>query len=161
VPERRRHLSKSASWLNFARPYGLDVASASITHAAHKDVLRIERSERSHTNDGWTRQAMVSTLTIRDLDEMMARYASYEDLTELIRHRSTSPRDTLKELYGRICFSVLCATSTTLPATMHFETAKMVRRGSRQILECDRRGRALPIYNDHNYGHEIVLRPNK
>src|SRR5690606_7349445 len=76
--------------------------------AAQKDVLLIERFDRTRTPNGWTRRAMVSALTMLGLDEMMARYASYEDLAELIRHRFTDPKDTLKELYGRICFNVLC-----------------------------------------------------
>lgn len=87
---------------------GLNAAPVSMTRAAHKDVILIERFDRQHTRDGWTRRAMVSALTMLGLDEMMARYASYEDLAELIRHRFTNPKDTLKELYGRICFNVLC-----------------------------------------------------
>lgn len=87
---------------------GLNAAPVSMTRAAHKDVLLIERFDRTPTRDGWTRQAMVSALTMLGLDEMMARHASYEDLAELIRHRFTNPKDTLKELYGRICFNVLC-----------------------------------------------------
>lgn len=86
----------------------LNAAPVSMTRAAHKDVLLIERFDRTHKQDGWTRRAMVSALTMLGLDEMMARYASYEDLAELIRHRFTDPKDTLKELYGRICFNVLC-----------------------------------------------------
>lgn len=86
----------------------INVASVSITRVAHKDVLLIERFDRTRTEDGWTRHAMVSALTMLGLDEMMARYASYEDLAELIRHRFTEPKETLKELYGRICFNVLC-----------------------------------------------------
>jgi serine/threonine-protein kinase HipA len=87
---------------------GLNAAPVSMTRAAQKDVLLIERFDRTPTRDGWTRHAMVSALTMLGLDEMMARYASYEDLAELIRHRFTNPKDTLKELYGRICFNVLC-----------------------------------------------------
>lgn len=94
--------------MKLASACGLNAASVSITRAAHKDVLMIERFDRRYTKDGWTRQAMVSALTMLGLDEMMARYASYEDLAELIRHRFTAPKDTLKELYGRICFNVLC-----------------------------------------------------
>ena len=86
----------------------LNAASVSMTRAAQKEVLLVERFDRTHTNDGWTRYAMVSALTMLGLDEMMARYASYEDLAEIIRHRFTEPKDTLKELYGRICFNVLC-----------------------------------------------------
>ena len=94
--------------MKLARACGLRAASVSMTRAAHKDVLLIERFDRIYTRDGWTRQAMVSALTMLGLDEMTARYASYEDLAELIRRRFTDPKDTLKELYGRICFNVLC-----------------------------------------------------
>lgn len=94
--------------MKLAAACGLNAAPVSITRAAHKDVLLIERFDRTRTKDGWTRHAMVSALTMLGLDEMMARYASYEDLAELIRHRFTDPKDTLKELYGRICFNVLC-----------------------------------------------------
>lgn len=94
--------------MKLATACGLNAAPVSMTRAAQKDVLLIERFDRTHTKDGWTRHAMVSALTMLGLDEMMARYASYEDLAELIRHRFTDPKDTLKELYGRICFNVLC-----------------------------------------------------
>ncbi len=94
--------------MKLAADCGLNAAPVSMTSAAHKDVLLIERFDRTHTKDGWTRRAMVSALTILGLDEMMARYASYEDLAELIRHRFSNSKDTLKELYGRICFNVLC-----------------------------------------------------
>ena len=87
---------------------GLDVASARLAHAAGKDVLLVERFDRAKTNDGWTRRAMVSALTLFGLDEMMARYAGYEDLAEIIRHRFTSPKATLHELYGRLVFNILC-----------------------------------------------------
>ncbi|WP_081162379.1 type II toxin-antitoxin system HipA family toxin [Ensifer aridi] len=94
--------------MRLAAACGLNAATVSMTRTAHKDVLLIERFDRTHTKDGWTRHAMVSALTMLGLDEMMARYASYEDLAELIRHRFTDPKDTLRELYGRICFNVLC-----------------------------------------------------
>jgi serine/threonine-protein kinase HipA len=94
--------------MKLATACGLNAAAVSMTSAAGKDVLLIERFDRTHTKDGWTRHAMVSALTMLGLDEMMARYASYEDLAELIRHRFTDPKDTLKELYRRICFNILC-----------------------------------------------------
>ncbi|TBD35014.1 type II toxin-antitoxin system HipA family toxin [Rhizobium ruizarguesonis] len=94
--------------MKLAAACGLNAASVAMTRAAQKDVLLIERFDRTHTKDGWRRHAMVSALTMLGLDEMMARYASYEDLAELIRRHFTAPKDTLKELYGRICFNVLC-----------------------------------------------------
>ena len=94
--------------MRLAARAGLDVAPVRLAHAAGRDVLLVERFDRSRTKDGWTRKAMVSALTLFGLDEMMARYASYEDLAEIIRHRFTSPRATLHELYGRLAFNVLC-----------------------------------------------------
>jgi serine/threonine-protein kinase HipA len=38
---------------------------------------------------------------------MMARYASYETLAEIIRHRLAAPRATLRELFGRLVFNIL------------------------------------------------------
>ncbi|WP_252509792.1 type II toxin-antitoxin system HipA family toxin [Thalassospira sp. TSL5-1] len=94
--------------MRLAKLCGLNVAPVSLTQAANKDTLLIERFDRLQTQGGWTRKAMVSALTLLGLDEMMARYASYEDLAEIIRHRFAAPKKTLKELYGRISFNILC-----------------------------------------------------
>ena len=94
--------------MRLAARVGLDVAPVRLAHIAGRDVLLVERFDRYRTKDGWTRKAMVSALTLFGLDEMMARYASYEDLAEIIRHRFTSPRSTLHELYGRLTFNILC-----------------------------------------------------
>jgi len=42
---------------------------------------------------------------------MMARYASYEDLAELIRHRFKDARATLRELFSRLAFNILCGST--------------------------------------------------
>jgi serine/threonine-protein kinase HipA len=39
---------------------------------------------------------------------MMARYASYEVLAEVIRNRFEDPKQTLEELFARIVFNILC-----------------------------------------------------
>lgn len=87
---------------------GLNVAAVSLTRAMNKDVLLIKRFDRRYTPTGWQRKAMVSALTMLFLDEMMARYASYEDLAELVRHRFAQAVATLRELFGRIVFNILC-----------------------------------------------------
>jgi serine/threonine-protein kinase HipA len=87
---------------------GLDVAPVSLTSAMHKDVLLIERFDRTLSESGWQRKAMVSALTMFALDEMMARYTSYEDLAELVRHRFDNASATLRELFSRIVFNILC-----------------------------------------------------
>ena len=94
--------------MRLAAMAGLNVAPVRLVDVAGKDVLLVERFDRAKAKDGWTRKAMVSALTLFGLDEMMARYASYEDLAEIIRHRFTSPKATLHELYGRLVFNILC-----------------------------------------------------
>lgn len=87
---------------------GLDVASVKLAHAAGKDVLLIERFDRVQTSAGWARKSMVSALTLLGLDEMMARYAGYDTLAEMIRHRFLHPNETLRELFSRLVFNILC-----------------------------------------------------
>lgn len=87
---------------------GLDSAAVKLVKAAGKDVLLIERFDRIALDSGWARKPMVSALTLFGLSEMTARYASYEELAEIIRHRFTQPGETLKELYGRLVFNILC-----------------------------------------------------
>ncbi len=87
---------------------GLDVAPVKLTRAANKDVLLIERFDRVWQENDWSRKSVVSALTLFGLDDMMARYASYETLAEIIRQRFTNPRDTLKELFARLVFNILC-----------------------------------------------------
>ena len=94
--------------MRLATKAGLNVAPVRLEYVAGKDVLLVERFDRARTKDDWTRKAMVSALTLFGLNEMMARYASYEDLAEIIRHRFTSPKATLHELYGRLVFNILC-----------------------------------------------------
>jgi serine/threonine-protein kinase HipA len=94
--------------MRLATASGLRVASVQLKKSLDKDVLLIERFDRYKVSDVWCRKAMVSALTLLALDEMMARYASYETLAEIIRHRFTNPRETLRELFGRMVFNILC-----------------------------------------------------
>ncbi len=87
---------------------GIHVAPVKLVQAANKDILLIERFDREKTANGWTRKAMVSALTLFALDEMMARYASYETFAEIIRHRFDNPKETLQELFSRLVFNILC-----------------------------------------------------
>ncbi len=87
---------------------GINAAPVKLVQAAQKDILLIERFDREKTAKGWTRKAMVSALTLFGLDDMMARYASYETFAEIIRHHFDDPKETLKELFSRIVFNILC-----------------------------------------------------
>jgi len=76
--------------------------------ALGKDVLLVERFDRESKKGGWTRKAFVSALTLFELDEMLARHASYEVLAEIIRLRFQKPTEDLRELFGRLTFNILC-----------------------------------------------------
>lgn len=94
--------------MRLARKAGLDVATVQLSSAIGKDVLLIERFDRVRHEDHWCRRSMVSALTMFELDEMMAAYASYEKLAEIIRHRFVNSTATLRELFSRIVFNILC-----------------------------------------------------
>ncbi len=94
--------------MSLAQMVGLNVAHVELRSTMGKDVLLIERFDRIRRAGHWHRRAMVSALTIFELDEMMAAYASYEKLAEIIRHRFADPKSTLRELFSRLIFNVLC-----------------------------------------------------
>ena len=94
--------------MRLASLVGLDVAPVKMAKAANKDVLLVERFDRKREQAGWSRKTLVSALTLFALDEMMARYASYEILAEIIRHRFIDPKKNLRELFSRLVFNILC-----------------------------------------------------
>jgi serine/threonine-protein kinase HipA len=87
---------------------GLNVAQVEIVRSLGKDVLLVERFDRAKAAGAWQRRGVVSALTLLGLDEMMAAYASYEDLAEVVRHRFERPAETLRELFARLTFNILC-----------------------------------------------------
>ncbi len=93
---------------SLAAEVGLHVAPVVLRSALGKDVLLIERFDRVWSDGHWHRCAMVSALAMFELDEMMAAYASYENLAEIIRHRFIDPKASLRELFSRIVFNILC-----------------------------------------------------
>jgi serine/threonine-protein kinase HipA len=94
--------------MRLAAATGIDTAQVALRHAAGRDVLLIERFDRTRAGAGWQRRAMVSALTLLELDEMMARYASYEKLATIVRHRFGDPKSALRELFARLTFNILC-----------------------------------------------------
>ncbi len=93
--------------MRLAEISGISVAPVLLKRAAGKDVLLIERFDRVKTKMGYERRALVSALTLLELDEMMARYASYKGLAEIARVRFNKPKETLRELYKRLVFNIL------------------------------------------------------
>ena len=91
--------------MELGRRVGLKAAKVELTSSLDKDVLLIERFDRT---DVGGRRAMVSALTMLELDENAAVWAaSYAALAEIIRQRFTDPDATLRELFARITFNIL------------------------------------------------------
>lgn len=93
--------------MRLAALVGLHVAPVTLTRSSAKDVLLVQRFDRERMNKGWRRKMLLSALTLFGLDEMLARYASYQDLAEIVRHRFYDAEATLKELFGRIVYNIL------------------------------------------------------
>ncbi len=93
--------------MELARRAGLNVAGVGLDTALGRDVLLVNRFDRT---DGGGRKMVVSALTIlalHDADGMAGRYATYPDLAFHIRSRFTDPGATLRELFARIVFNIL------------------------------------------------------
>ena len=95
--------------MTLAARAGLKTSSVELWQVMGRDVLLVERFDR--VSGTKRRRALVSALTILGLDEMMARYASYADLAQIVRERFLDARATLHELFARIVFNILTGNS--------------------------------------------------
>lgn len=98
--------------MELAARAGLNAAKVELASALGRDVLLVERFDRTAAG---ARRAMVSALTILELDEMAGRYATYYALADAIRTRFTAPDATLHELFARIVFNILTGNTDDHP----------------------------------------------
>ena len=101
--------------MELARQAGLDVAAVALDSVNGRDVLMVDRFDR--TAEGG-RRMLVSALTIlelHDADGMAGRHATYPDLAFHIRSRFTDPGATLRELFARITFNILVGNTDDHP----------------------------------------------
>jgi serine/threonine-protein kinase HipA len=95
--------------MELATRAGLTAARVALIQVMGRDVLLVERFDR--VPGTVRRRALISALTILGLDEMMARYASYADLAQVMRERFIDARASLRELFARIVFNILTGNS--------------------------------------------------
>ncbi|UOG92828.1 MAG: type II toxin-antitoxin system HipA family toxin [Candidatus Thiothrix sulfatifontis] len=93
--------------MQLAQHVGLDVAQTQLVSVMGKDVLLVERFDRFQQGNQHYRRCLLSGLSLLGLNEMEARYASYQDLADLIRLRFANPIAALHELFRRIVFNIL------------------------------------------------------
>lgn len=95
-----------AAAMELARRAGLDVPASEVVQVLGRDVLLVERFDRTPVPG--QRRLMVSALTVLGLTEMTGRYATYPELADALRRWAPSGtvNDTLRELFSRIVFNV-------------------------------------------------------
>ena len=92
--------------MQLARHAGLNVAPVELAHAAGRDALLVERFDRDVAG---RRRRVVSALTMLGLTTFPeGRNATYVDLAHKIRELCVDPDATLRELFARIAFNMLC-----------------------------------------------------
>lgn len=89
--------------ISLARRAGLRVPESRVVRSLDRTVLLTERFDRG---PGGSRRPVVSALTILELGEMSARYATYPDLLDRLRAASSTPSTVGRELFVRIAFNM-------------------------------------------------------
>ena len=93
--------------MELARRAGIDAAPVELAQALGREVLMVERFDRTHRG---ARRMMVSALTIlecHDAHGIAGRHATYADLAHQIRARFTDADSTLREMFSRMVFNIL------------------------------------------------------
>lgn len=102
--------------MNLARRVGLNVAGTEVIECVGRDVLLVERFDRTAVPG--ERRLMVSAMTVLGVDEWAALHAGYWEIADAIRARFTHVDTTLRELFSRIVFNI-CVGNTDDHARNH------------------------------------------
>jgi len=103
--------------LALAQECGLRVARHRIETVAGKDVLLVQRFDRTLTADGYLRHRMVSGLTALDAEDSHGDRAkwSYLLLADELRRRSARSAQDLEEIFRRMVFNALISNTDDHP----------------------------------------------
>ena len=101
--------------MDLARLAGIDVASVAITRVAGRQVLLVERFDRTPEGHRRLMHSALTLLRLHDADGIAGRYGTYPDLAVEIRSRFINPTSTLRELFARITFNILVGNTDDHP----------------------------------------------
>ncbi len=103
--------------LALARECGLGVARHRIETVGGKDVLLVQRFDRTRTDGGYLRHRMVSGLTALGAEDSLGDRAkwSYLLLADELRRRSARSGQDLEELFRRMVFNALISNTDDHP----------------------------------------------
>jgi len=90
--------------IELARRCGIEVPHARVIKSMGRDVLLIERFDRT---PGGRRRHVVSGLTMLGFDALLgARYGSYPDMLDVLRELGQAPHDIGRRLFERVVFNI-------------------------------------------------------
>lgn len=103
--------------LALAQECGLRVARHRTRRVAGKDILLVQRFDRTRTAAGYLRHRMVSGLTVLGAEDSHTDRAkwSYLLLADELRRRSARPAQDLEELFRRMVFNALISNTDDHP----------------------------------------------
>lgn len=102
--------------MDLARRVGLNVAGTEVIECLGRDVLLVERFDRTHV--AGERRLMVSAMTILGVNEWAAIHSGYWEIADAVRSRFTDVDVTLREIFSRIVFNI-CLGNTDDHARNH------------------------------------------
>ncbi|MBI4005519.1 MAG: type II toxin-antitoxin system HipA family toxin [Gammaproteobacteria bacterium] len=91
--------------LKLAQAAGIEMVDSKLLSVTNRDVLLINRFDCD--SDHTQRRHFFRSLTALDLDEMEARYASYQDLADYLRRFADTPVEQCHELFRRMLFNIM------------------------------------------------------
>lgn len=105
-------MQAEAVGMELARRCGVRTARTELRRAAGRDVLLVDRFDRTPAG---TRRSVVSALTMLGLHELAVQHATYVDLAETVRLSFARPDETLRELFRRLVVNVLVGNTDDHP----------------------------------------------
>ena len=98
-----------SAMLELARLCGINAARSRVEHVGDRDVLLVQRFDRTRVAGGYLKARMISALTLLRAEDSVSQRKnwSYVLLAEQMRRVVADPKNDLEELFRRACFNAL------------------------------------------------------
>lgn len=95
--------------LELARLCGINVARSRVEQVGDRDVLLVQRFDRTKVAGGYLKARMISALALLRAEDSVSQRKnwSYVQLAETMRKVVADPKNDLEELFRRACFNAL------------------------------------------------------
>lgn len=152
--------------LALAQECGLRVARHRVETVAGKDVLLVQRFDRTLTDEGYLRHRMVSGLTALGAEDSHGDRArwSYLLLADELRRRSARSAQDLEELFRRMVFNALISNTDDHPrnhaliaTTIHWELSPAYDLTPNPLTSLEKRDLAMTCGTYNRYANRTNL----